>query len=86
LTKGKDSKAIALHVLSEINAKLKKAGNVTASCAELTLEHVIDLKQMMSTDLQEYFIVMIDTVPGGARFEATVLRSKKNLSVERRRQ
>jgi hypothetical protein len=81
-TKGKDSKAIALFVLSEINAKLKKAGNVTASCAELTLEHVIDLKQKVSTHLQEYFIVMFDTVPGGARFEATVLRSERTFKLQ----
>jgi hypothetical protein len=81
-TKGKESKAIALHVVSEINATLKKAGNVTASCAELTLEHVIDFKKQVSTDLQEYFIVMIETVPGEARFEATVLRSKSTFQLQ----
>jgi hypothetical protein len=82
LTKGKESKAIVLHVVLEVNAKLKKAGKVTVSCAELTLEHVIDLKQKVSTDLQEYFFVMIDTVPGGARFEATVLRSKRSFQLQ----
>jgi len=75
-TNGKEPKAIALHALSKINEKLKKAGNVAASCAELTLENVIDLKQKVSTDLQEHFIVMFDTIPWGATFEATVLRSK----------
>jgi hypothetical protein len=79
-TNGKEPKAIALHALSEINAKLK-AGNVSRFCAELTLEHVIDLKKMVSTDLQEYFIVMFDTIPGGATFEATVLRSNRTFQL-----
>ena len=82
LTNDKESKAIALHALSEINEKLKKAGNVSASCAQLTLNHVIDLKLQVFTDSQEYFIVMFDTIPGGARFEATVLRSKRTFQLK----
>jgi hypothetical protein len=81
-TNGNEPKAIALQALSEINEKLKKAGKVSASCAELTLENVIDLKQKVSTDLQEYFIVMFDTIPGGARFEATVLRSNRTFQLQ----
>lgn len=69
-------------MLSEINAKLKNAGNASASCAELTLEHVVDLKQRVSTDLEENFDVTFDTVPGGARFQATVLRSKRTLQLK----
>jgi hypothetical protein len=42
LTNGRASKGIALHVLSELNARLKKTGDITASCAELTFEHGID--------------------------------------------
>jgi len=80
-TEGKEPKAIALHALSGINEKLKNTTNVSASCAELTLHHVIDLKQKVSADLQEYFIVMFETIPGGARFEATVLRSKRTFQL-----
>jgi len=60
-TNGEESKAIALHALSEINEKLKKAGKVSSFRAQMTLEHVIDLEQKVSTDLQEHFIVMFDT-------------------------
>jgi len=81
-TNGKEPKAIALYALSKINEKLKKAGKVAASCAELTLENVIDLKQKVSKDLQEDFIVMFDTIPGGGTFEATVHRSKGNFQLK----
>jgi hypothetical protein len=33
-------------VLSELNARLKKTGDITASCAELTFEHGIDWSQI----------------------------------------
>jgi hypothetical protein len=81
-TNGTEPKAIALHALSAINEKLKKAGNVSASCAELTLQGVVDLKQKVSTDLQENFIVRFGTNPGGAMFEATVLRSNRTFQLE----
>jgi hypothetical protein len=71
-----------LHVVSELNTRLKKAGNISASCAELRVEHVIDLKHNFFTDLQGYFIVMFDKLPGGARFEATVFRSKGTFTLK----
>jgi hypothetical protein len=81
-TNGRASKAIALHVLSELNTRLKKASKISASCAEMTLEHVTDLKDNVFTDSQEYFVVMFDTLPGGARFETTVLRSKRTFQLK----
>lgn len=69
------SQAIALQVLSGINSKLKKAGNVSASCAELTLDHVISVQQEVTMVSHDDFIVTFDTLPGGAVFEATVRRS-----------
>jgi hypothetical protein len=80
--KGKEPEAIALHALSEINAKLKKAGKVAMSCAELTLKQVIELKQQVLRDAHEYFVVIFETLPGGARFEATVLRSKRTYQLK----
>jgi hypothetical protein len=71
----KASQAIAFHVLSEINSKLKKAANVSASCAELTLDHVISVKRKVPMVSHDDFIVTFDTFPGGAVFEATVRRS-----------
>lgn len=71
----KTSQAIALQVLSGINSKLKKAVNVSASCAELTLDHVIDVQREVTTVSHDDFIVTFDTFPGGAVFEATVRRS-----------
>lgn len=69
------SQAIAFHILSEINSKLKKAANVSASCAELTLDHVISVKRKVPMVSHDDFIVTFDTFPGGAVFEATVRRS-----------
>jgi hypothetical protein len=80
--KDKSSEAIALQVLSDINAKLKNAGDVSASCAELTLGHIVDLKEKVSTELHDYFIVTFDALPGEARFEATVLRSEETFQVK----
>jgi hypothetical protein len=69
------SQAIALHVLSGINSMLKKAVNVSPSCAELTLDHVIDVQREVATVSHDDFLVTFDTFPGGAVFEATVRRS-----------
>ena len=69
------SQAIALQVLSGINSKLKKTLNVNASCAELTLDHVIDVQRKVPMVSHDDFIVTFDTFPGRAVFEATVRRS-----------
>ena len=71
----KTSQAIALQVLSGINSKLKMAVNVSASCAELTLDHVISVHRKVPMVSHDDFIVTFDTIPGGAVFEATMRRS-----------
>lgn len=74
-TKDKTSEVVALYVLSEINAKVKKLANSSSACAELTLRHVIKMKRKVPVTSHDDFVVVFDTLPGGAVFEATVGRS-----------
>lgn len=71
----KAAQAVALHVLSEINSKLKKTADVSASCAELTLDHIISVKRKVPLVPHGDFIVTFVTAPGGGVFEATARSS-----------
>jgi hypothetical protein len=80
--KDKSAVAVAMYVLSEINAKLKKAGKGAALCAELTFDRILKMKRRVPVNSHDDFVVAFNTLPGGAVFEATVRRVKSALQLQ----
>lgn len=76
------SEAVAMYALSEINAKLQKAGNSSAQCAELTFGQIIKIKRKTTKDFHDDFIVSFNALPGGAVFEATVRRLNSTFQLQ----
>jgi hypothetical protein len=82
-TAGDTVQAAAKFVLSEIQSRLLKAVNTTRKfkrCSDLRLNRLVNVRGRMHNDSnhQEY-VVLIETAPGGALFEATVRQLiKKN--------
>ena len=70
-TKGKKVTQIGHFVVSKINSKIKKLSNGTDVCAKLRFDKVIHLKRQVAA-YQDDYIVVIQTQPGVAVFEATV--------------
>lgn len=81
-TEDKASEAVATYVLSEINAKLKKAGISSAQCAELTFDHTVKMRRKVTMASHDDFIVAFSTLPGGAVFEATVRRLNSTFQLQ----
>jgi hypothetical protein len=79
---GKISEAVAMYVLSVINAKVRKAGNSSAQCAELTFDHTIKMKRKVVVGSHDDFIVAFNTLPGGAVFEASVRRLNSTFQLQ----
>ncbi|KAJ9586372.1 hypothetical protein L9F63_019994 [Diploptera punctata] len=75
-TKGKIVTQIANFVVSEINSKIYNLSNGTNVCAELAFHKVIQLKRQAASYHDDYIIVF-ETLPGAAVFEATVGKQGK---------
>ncbi|PSN42046.1 hypothetical protein C0J52_22054 [Blattella germanica] len=82
-TKGKIVKEIVLFVISDINSKIRYLSNGTSVCSELAFDQVLQLKRKVAPYHDDY-IVVFDTLPGGAVFEATVGRTGKTGAFEMR--
>ncbi|PNF28704.1 hypothetical protein B7P43_G07863 [Cryptotermes secundus] len=80
-TTGDTVLAAANFVLSEIQARLRKA--VTRidkfkKCADLRLNRLVNVRGRTHDSEHKDYVVLIETVPGSALFEATVRESTKN--------
>jgi hypothetical protein len=73
--------AAANFVLSEIQARLRKAESRTEKykkCADLRLNRLVNVRGRAHDLEHEDYVVLIETVPGYALFEATVRQSIRN--------
>lgn len=66
----------AKYVVVDINNRLKNAVNISESsekCAELSLKRLVNVRgRLNEKDKHVDFLILIETVPGNAMFEATV--------------
>lgn len=80
--RGDTVQAAANFVLSEIQVRLQKAVNRTQQfkkCADLRLNRLVDVRGTVHNESKHKdYVVLIETAPGSAVFEATVRQLTKN--------